>query len=159
MFDEAAGIVKIQAPQNAFPEKSWKEEQNNLTRVSDILSELEKQIGPLEKQSAVAKEYLKKKEELKVYDIHMFLLETERFKRISFRVWKKKSGLLLMRWKRQRVAMKKQKNNIRLWRHRWKRLMQRSKIENQLNETTLFEAAAGRTDQCFKRADQYSQDQ
>ncbi len=60
--------------------KKLEEEQNNLTRVSDILSELEKQIGPLEKQSAVAKEYLKKKEELKVYDIHMFLLETERLK-------------------------------------------------------------------------------
>ena len=37
----------------------------NLTRVDDILKELEKQLGPLEKQSETAREYLKKKEELK----------------------------------------------------------------------------------------------
>ncbi len=79
LFDEAAGIVKFKR-RKTLSLKKLEEEQNNLTRVSDILSELEKQIGPLEKQSAVAKEYLKKKEELKVYDIHMFLLETERLK-------------------------------------------------------------------------------
>ena len=79
LFDEAAGIVKFKR-RKMLSLKKLEEEQNNLTRVSDILSELEKQIGPLEKQSAVAKEYLKKKEELKVYDIHMFLLETERLK-------------------------------------------------------------------------------
>ena len=125
LFDEAAGIVKFKR-RKTLSLKKLEEEQNNLTRVSDILSELEKQIGPLEKQSAVAKEYLKKKEELKVYDIHMFLLETERLKD-QLQGLEEKSGLLLMRWKRQRVAMKKQKNNIRLWRYRWKRLMQRSK--------------------------------
>ena len=53
----------------------------NLTRVDDILKEQEKQLGPLEKQSETAREYLKKKEELKKYDINMFLLEEERFKR------------------------------------------------------------------------------
>ena len=37
-------------------------------------------MGPLEKQSETAKEYLKKKEELKTYDINMFLLEEERIR-------------------------------------------------------------------------------
>ena len=41
---------------------------------------MEKQLGPLEKQSETAREYLKKKEELKKYDINMFLLEEERLK-------------------------------------------------------------------------------
>lgn len=77
LFDEAAGIVKFKR-RKMLSLKKLEEEQNNLTRVNDILLELEKQIGPLEKQSAVAKEYLKKKEELKFYDIHMFLLEMER---------------------------------------------------------------------------------
>ena len=44
------------------------------------MQELEKQLGPLEKQSETAKEYLKKKEELKTYDINMFLLEEERIR-------------------------------------------------------------------------------
>lgn len=79
LFDEAAGIVKFKRRKNTSLKK-LDEERQNLTRVNDILAELEKQIGPLQKQSEVAREYLKKKEELKTYDINMFLLETERIK-------------------------------------------------------------------------------
>lgn len=79
LFDEAAGIVKFKRRKN-MSVKKLEEERQNLLRVTDILSELEKQIGPLQKQSEVAKEYLKKKESLKTYDINMFLLETSRLK-------------------------------------------------------------------------------
>lgn len=79
LFDEAAGIVKFKRRKN-MSLKKLEEERQNLVRVTDILSELEKQIGPLEKQSEVAKTYLRKKEELKKYDINMFLLETARLK-------------------------------------------------------------------------------
>ncbi len=79
LFDEAAGIVKFKRRKN-MSLKKLEEERQNLTRVDDILGELEKQIGPLQKQSEVAREFLKKKEELKTYDINMFLLETERIK-------------------------------------------------------------------------------
>lgn len=79
LFDEAAGIVKFKRRKN-LSLKKLEDERQNLTRVNDILSELEKQIGPLKRQSEVAREYLKKKEELKTYDINMFLLEAERIK-------------------------------------------------------------------------------
>lgn len=79
LFDEAAGIVKFKRRKN-LSLKKLEEERQNLTRVNDILSELEKQIEPLSRQSEVAREYLKKKEELKTFDINMFLLETERIK-------------------------------------------------------------------------------
>ena len=79
LFDEAAGIVKFKRRKN-LSVKKLEEERQNLLRVNDILSELEKQVGPLEKQSQVAREYLKKKEELKRFDINMFLLETDRLK-------------------------------------------------------------------------------
>ena len=79
LFDEAAGIVKFKRRKN-MSLKKLEEEQQNLVRVTDILSELEKQFGPLKKQSEVAREYLKKKEELKRFDINMFLLETTRLK-------------------------------------------------------------------------------
>ncbi len=79
LFDEAAGIVKFKR-RKGMSLKKLEEERQNLTRVNDILSELEKQIGPLERQSEVAREYLKKKDELKTFDINMFLLETERLK-------------------------------------------------------------------------------
>src|SRR5699024_2888300 len=79
LFDEAAGIVKFKRRKN-LSVKKLEEERMNLTRVNDILQELEKQLGPLEKQSETAREYLKKKEELKTYDINMFLLEEERIR-------------------------------------------------------------------------------
>ena len=79
LFEEAAGIVKFKRRKN-MSVKKLEEERQNLLRVNDILAELEKQIGPLEKQSEVAKTYLRKKEELKTYDINMFLLETARIK-------------------------------------------------------------------------------
>ena len=79
LFDEAAGIVKFKRRKN-LSVKKLEEEQQNLLRVNDILAELEKQITPLEKQAETAREYLRKKEELKTYDINMFLLETARIR-------------------------------------------------------------------------------
>ncbi len=77
LFDEAAGIVKFKRRKN-MSVKKLEEEQQNLIRVKDILAELEKQVEPLERQAEKAREYLKKKEELKLYDINMFLLESAR---------------------------------------------------------------------------------
>ena len=77
LFDEAAGIVKYKR-RKATAQKKLEDERQNLVRVNDILAELEKQIGPLERQSEKAKVYLKKKEELKTYDVNMFLMEMER---------------------------------------------------------------------------------
>ncbi|MBQ6807255.1 MAG: chromosome segregation protein SMC [Lachnospiraceae bacterium] len=79
LFDEAAGIVKFKRRKYAA-QKKLEDEKQNLVRVNDILSELEKQIGPLEKQSEKAKIYLKKKEELKTLDVNVFLLENVRVK-------------------------------------------------------------------------------
>ncbi len=79
LFDEAAGIVKFKR-RKASAQSKLENEKQNLVRINDILSELEKQIGPLERQSEVAKIYLKKKEELKTYDINVFLLENNRLK-------------------------------------------------------------------------------
>ena len=77
LFDEAAGIVKFKRRKYAA-QKKLEDEKQNLLRVNDILSELEKQTGPLEKQSEKAKVYLKKKEELKTLDVNVFLLENVR---------------------------------------------------------------------------------
>ena len=79
LFDEAAGIVKFKR-RKAAAQKKLEEEKQNLIRVKDILSELEKQVGPLEKQSEKAKVYLKKKEELKHLDVNLFLLENEKIR-------------------------------------------------------------------------------
>ena len=74
LFDEAAGIVKFKRRKIAT-QKKLEDERNNLVRVNDILTELEKQVKPLERQSETAKKYLQLKEELKTYDINLFLSE------------------------------------------------------------------------------------
>ena len=74
LFDEAAGIVKFKRRKAAAQTKLENEKQN-LVRVNDILSELEKQLGPLERQSETARIYLRKKEALKNLDVNVFLLE------------------------------------------------------------------------------------
>ena len=75
LFDEAAGIVKFKR-RKTVAQKKLEDEKQNLVRVTDILAELEKQVGPLEKQSETAKEYLRLKEELKRCDANAFLAET-----------------------------------------------------------------------------------
>ena len=74
LFDEAAGIVKYKR-RKVTAQKKLEHERENLVRVNDILSELER-------QSEKAHLYLKKKEELKEYDVNMFLLEVERIEQL-----------------------------------------------------------------------------
>ncbi|MDD6195276.1 MAG: chromosome segregation protein SMC [Lachnospiraceae bacterium] len=76
LFDEAVGIVKFKK-RKAATVKKLEHERENLVRINDILSELERQIGPLERQSEVARNYLKKKEELKTLEVNAFLMEIQ----------------------------------------------------------------------------------
>ena len=79
LFDEAAGIVKFKR-RKYLSVRKLEDERQNLVRVNDILSEIEKQVEPLRRQSETARIYLKKKEELKIYDINMFIMDTIRLK-------------------------------------------------------------------------------
>ena len=79
LFDEAAGIVKYKK-RKSTAEKYLEAERQNLLRVNDILAELEKQVGPLEKQSEKARQYLRLKEELKKYEISLFIQDYESLK-------------------------------------------------------------------------------
>ena len=79
LFDEAAGIVKFKR-RKGIAQKKLEDEKQNLVRVKDILSELEKQVGPLGRQAETARRYLQLKEELKRYDVNAFLMESLRTK-------------------------------------------------------------------------------
>ncbi len=74
LFDEAAGIVKFKR-RKELSVKKLENEKANLIRVNDILTELERQVGPLEKQSEKAQIYLKAHEELKNLDVNLFLMQ------------------------------------------------------------------------------------
>lgn len=87
LFDEAAGIVKFKR-RKAAAKKRLESEQANMVRLSDIMSELSRQVGPLEKQAASAKEYLRLRDELKQYDIDAYAVEVQR-RRVIWQLLKK----------------------------------------------------------------------
>lgn len=64
LVDEAIGIVKFKKRKNEAVKKLENDE-INLTRLKDILSELEKQLNPLKKQSEKARKYFSIKTQLK----------------------------------------------------------------------------------------------
>lgn len=72
IFEEAAGIVKYRTRKE---EALKKLDNTNVTleRVNDILQEIENIIGPLEKKAQTAKKYLALRDELKSYDVHLFI--------------------------------------------------------------------------------------
>ncbi len=76
LFDEAAGITKFKN-RKLLTQKNLDAEHANLVRITDILSELEKQIGPLEKQSESAREYFRLRELQRKYDLNYFLLQSD----------------------------------------------------------------------------------
>ena len=77
LFDEAAGIVKYKHRKEQTL-KRLVSEQENLTRLTDIVGELEKQIPSLERQQEKAREYLRRRDALKRLDLNAFLIENEK---------------------------------------------------------------------------------
>ena len=77
LFDEAAGIVKYKR-RKARAIKQLAIENDNLIRVNDILSEIERRVGPLKEQSDKAKAYLELKDELKKYDCNSFVMQSDK---------------------------------------------------------------------------------
>ena len=76
LFDEAVGIVKYKR-RKIIAEKKLEEERLNLSRVSDIINEIERQIGPLKKQAEAAKEYLDLRDDLLLYESNYFVREVD----------------------------------------------------------------------------------
>jgi len=76
IIEEAAGIVKYKSRKQQAVKKLNDTEQN-LVRISDIISELETQVGPLEEQSKKAGEYLEYRNELVELEINLLINQIE----------------------------------------------------------------------------------
>ncbi len=79
IFEEAAGITKYKYRKNDA-EKKLERTRENLTRVTDIMTELEGQIEPLRHQSEKAKKYLKLRDELKTIEVNSSVVSIEKFR-------------------------------------------------------------------------------
>lgn len=76
IFEEACGISKFKQ-RKVETERKLARTHDNLLRINDILSEVERQVGPLLKQSETAKKYLELKAKLTDLEINFFLHQHE----------------------------------------------------------------------------------
>ena len=76
-FEEAAGVMKYRVRKEEA-ERKLENTRKNLVRLNDILEELSRQIGPLEEQSAAARQYLKLRDELKEIEVNVFLYQYDK---------------------------------------------------------------------------------
>ena len=74
IFEEAAGISKFKNRKQEAEGKLLRT-RDNLTRLNDIIYELENQIGPLTKQSESAKKFLEYKEKLKNLELNIYVYQ------------------------------------------------------------------------------------
>ena len=79
VFEEAAGIVKYRARKEES-EKRLANMRDNLSRVEDIIAELESQLEPLAKASETARRYLALRDELRTLECSTFVLRSDRAK-------------------------------------------------------------------------------
>ena len=77
IFEEAAGISKYRYKKEEAEDKLASVDEN-LTRLNDIMSELEGRVGPLEKESERAKRYLEYYEIKKRDDIALWLHDSDK---------------------------------------------------------------------------------
>jgi chromosome segregation protein len=79
IFEEAAGIVTYRARKDEA-ERRMANTRQNLSRVEDILSELEGQLEPLSQQADAARRYLALRDTLRDLELNAFLLHHDRLK-------------------------------------------------------------------------------
>ena len=79
VFEEAAGISRFRYRKEEAERKLEKTEEN-LVRIRDKIEELEGQVGPLKKQSEVAKKYLALRDDLKVREISAWMATLDKLR-------------------------------------------------------------------------------
>ncbi len=76
MFEEAAGVAKFKSRKDEA-ERKLDRTHENLVRIDDIRSEIERQMGPLKKQAEDAKKYLEYRGQLKDLEVNAYIYQYE----------------------------------------------------------------------------------
>lgn len=74
IFEEAAGIAGFKA-KKVEAERKLERTRDNLVRITDIVSEIDRQLKPLRHQAEVAKKYLDLKEKLKSLEVNAYIYQ------------------------------------------------------------------------------------
>ncbi|MBE7061267.1 MAG: chromosome segregation protein SMC [Clostridiales bacterium] len=76
IFEEATGIAKFKTRKNESQRKLERTHEN-LVRYIDILTEIENQLAPLERQAAKAREFNELSEELKYHELNTYIAKVD----------------------------------------------------------------------------------
>lgn len=76
IFEEATGIAKFKT-RKIESERKLDRTHENLVRYNDIISEIENQLGPLEKQAEKAKEFNELSEQLKFHELNTYIAKVD----------------------------------------------------------------------------------
>ncbi len=76
IFEEATGIAHFKTRKNES-ERKLERTHENISRYNDILSEIENQLGPLERQAEKAKEFNELTEQLKYHELNTYVCKVE----------------------------------------------------------------------------------
>lgn len=76
IFEEATGIAKFKS-RKVESERKLERTRENIIRYSDILSEIENRLEPLEKQAEKAKEFNELSEELKFHELNTYIAKVD----------------------------------------------------------------------------------
>ncbi len=79
IFEDASGIAKYRHRKNET-ERKLKTTEENMTRVTDIFTEVEAQVVPLEKEAERAKRAIELHEAKKQVDVQLWLFDSERLR-------------------------------------------------------------------------------
>ena len=92
IFEEASGIAKYKA-RKTETENRLARVRDNLSRANDILTEVERRLGPLKRQSEDAKKYLEYRDILKNLEINAYIYQYEHAEKTKQEIDLKLQGL------------------------------------------------------------------
>ncbi len=110
VFEEAAGISKFRHRKEEA-ERKLDATEDNLTRIRDIISELEVQVAPLEKQAEDAHRYLKIHDELKTLEVDLWMHQLDR-SRESLNKLKNDFQIASAQFERGKISLEEMYNEI-----------------------------------------------
>ena len=91
IFEEATGIAKFKA-RKTESERKLERHRENLSRLNDILYEVERRLGPLKRQSEDAKKYLELRDILKDLEVNAYVYQYEHASATKAEIAEKKKG-------------------------------------------------------------------
>ncbi len=92
IFEEALGISNFRAKKKET-ERKLARNKENMTRLFDITTELERQLGPLKKQAEDAKKYLALSEQIKYHEVNSYIYHYDNAAKFKAQINERLKGL------------------------------------------------------------------